>query len=108
MAAQPDAAQHVDFEKPQPIRVADFFERNRLEDSQVVYQNVEIRENGESPSSPAAAVEPIERSQHIVPLLAETRRANRARPLRPGSPTGQTACPQMVVLKIRDLLWLTE
>ena len=44
MATQPDPAHHIHFEEPAPIVIADFFERLRFENSDIVHQNIDRRE----------------------------------------------------------------
>src|SRR3954468_10939775 len=43
MAAQPDTAEHVDLEKPQPVCIFDCFERLRLKDPNIVHEDIHIR-----------------------------------------------------------------
>jgi hypothetical protein len=42
---EPHAAQHIGFEKPDPIGVGNGFERFRLEDAEVVHQDLDIRKS---------------------------------------------------------------
>jgi hypothetical protein len=43
MAAQADPAQDIHFEKAKPIFIRDLFERLRLEDTEIVDQNIDFR-----------------------------------------------------------------
>ena len=57
MTAQAHAAENVHFKEPQPVGVRYIFERLDLEDAQVVYENIDVREALNRGASPLCGSE---------------------------------------------------